>query len=104
MPSKDPPNSFIIERHQRYVNYPGIAQRTTATRPTGEAHHAETMRLSGLQKEVLALYRQCLRGTRKKPEVRTAVTRRVSTLRRLIRLTSAQNTRSHFENFARCAS
>lgn len=27
-------------------------------------------RLSGLQKEVLALYRQCLRETRKKPQVR----------------------------------
>lgn len=29
----------------------------------------KTMRLSGLQKEVLALYRQCLRECRKKPEV-----------------------------------
>ncbi|OAQ81569.1 complex 1 protein (LYR family) domain-containing protein [Purpureocillium lilacinum] len=28
------------------------------------------MRLSGLQKEVLALYRQCLRESRKKPQVR----------------------------------
>ncbi|KAH7326518.1 hypothetical protein B0I35DRAFT_475159 [Stachybotrys elegans] len=37
------------------------------------------MRLSGLQKEVLALYRLCLRESRKKP----------------------QNTRSHFESFAR---
>ncbi|GJN72973.1 hypothetical protein PLIIFM63780_007039 [Purpureocillium lilacinum] len=37
------------------------------------------MRLSGLQKEVLALYRQCLRESRKKP----------------------QSTRVHFENFAR---
>lgn len=27
------------------------------------------MRLSGLQKEVLALYRNCLRESRKKPEV-----------------------------------
>ncbi|KAH8707889.1 Succinate dehydrogenase assembly factor 1, mitochondrial [Beauveria bassiana] len=27
------------------------------------------MRLSGLQKEVLALYRHCLRESRKKPEV-----------------------------------
>ncbi|KAL1839525.1 hypothetical protein VTJ49DRAFT_1427 [Mycothermus thermophilus] len=27
------------------------------------------MRLSGLQKEVLSLYRQCLRECRKKPEV-----------------------------------
>jgi hypothetical protein len=27
-----------------------------------------TMRLSGLQKEVLALYRQCLRACREKPE------------------------------------
>jgi hypothetical protein len=27
------------------------------------------MRLSGLQKEVLALYRQCLRECRKKPQV-----------------------------------
>lgn len=31
-----------------------------------------TMRLSGLQKEVLALYRQCLRESRKKPQVRPA--------------------------------
>ncbi|KAK5987575.1 Succinate dehydrogenase assembly factor 1 [Cladobotryum mycophilum] len=37
------------------------------------------MRLSGLQKEVLALYRQCLRESRKKP----------------------QSTRPHFEKFAR---
>ncbi|KAK4075483.1 uncharacterized protein Triagg1_4604 [Trichoderma aggressivum f. europaeum] len=37
------------------------------------------MRLSGLQKEVLALYRQCLRECRKKP----------------------QNTRAHFEKFVR---
>lgn len=29
-----------------------------------------TMRLSGLQKDVLALYRQCLRESRKKPKVR----------------------------------
>ncbi|KAH7274511.1 hypothetical protein B0J15DRAFT_386281 [Fusarium solani] len=36
-------------------------------------------RLSGLQKEVLALYRNCLRESRKKP----------------------QATRPHFENFAR---
>jgi hypothetical protein len=28
------------------------------------------MRLSGLQKEVLKLYRQCFREARKKPEVR----------------------------------
>lgn len=28
------------------------------------------MRLSGLQKDVLALYRQCLRESRKKPKVR----------------------------------
>jgi hypothetical protein len=27
------------------------------------------MRLSGLQREVLSLYRKCLRGARKKPEV-----------------------------------
>ncbi|CAH0019454.1 unnamed protein product [Clonostachys rhizophaga] len=37
------------------------------------------MRLSGLQKEVLALYRRCLRESRKKPE----------------------STRAHFEQFAR---
>ncbi|ORY66246.1 uncharacterized protein BCR38DRAFT_339720 [Pseudomassariella vexata] len=37
------------------------------------------MRLSGLQKEVLALYRGCLRESRKKPEA----------------------TRPHFESFAR---
>ncbi|KAL1879917.1 hypothetical protein VTK73DRAFT_6613 [Phialemonium thermophilum] len=37
------------------------------------------MRLSGLQREVLSLYRQCLRESRKKPEA----------------------TRSHFEAFAR---
>ncbi|KEY67550.1 hypothetical protein S40285_09866 [Stachybotrys chlorohalonatus IBT 40285] len=37
------------------------------------------MRLSGLQKEVLALYRQCLRESRKKPE----------------------STRVHFQNFSR---
>ncbi|EGR47775.1 uncharacterized protein TRIREDRAFT_108481 [Trichoderma reesei QM6a] len=37
------------------------------------------MRLSGLQKEVLALYRQCLRECRKKP----------------------QDTRAHFEKFVR---
>ncbi|KAK4192771.1 complex 1 protein-domain-containing protein [Podospora australis] len=37
------------------------------------------MRLSGLQKEVLSLYRQCLRACRKKPEA----------------------TRPHFQTFAR---
>ncbi|KAI9172026.1 Succinate dehydrogenase assembly factor 1 [Paramyrothecium foliicola] len=37
------------------------------------------MRLSGLQKEVLGLYRQCLRESRKKP----------------------QASRAHFEGFAR---
>ncbi|CAM1507228.1 Fc.00g068690.m01.CDS01 [Cosmosporella sp. VM-42] len=37
------------------------------------------MRLSGLQKEVLALYRNCLRESRRKPE----------------------STRTHFESFAR---
>ncbi|EXV00699.1 LYR motif protein [Metarhizium robertsii] len=37
------------------------------------------MRLSGLQKEVLALYRSCLRESRKKPA----------------------STRAHFEQFAR---
>ncbi|TWU78408.1 hypothetical protein ED733_008793 [Metarhizium rileyi] len=37
------------------------------------------MRLSGLQKEVLALYRSCLRESRKKPA----------------------STRAHFERFAR---
>ncbi|KAI0168759.1 complex 1 protein-domain-containing protein [Pestalotiopsis sp. NC0098] len=37
------------------------------------------MRLSGLQKEVLGLYRQCLRESRKKP----------------------QQSRPHFESFAR---
>ncbi|KAL2207239.1 hypothetical protein CC79DRAFT_1368125 [Sarocladium strictum] len=37
------------------------------------------MRLSGLQREVLGLYRQCLRESRKKP----------------------QTSRVHFENFAR---
>ncbi|KAK1769976.1 complex 1 protein-domain-containing protein [Phialemonium atrogriseum] len=37
------------------------------------------MRLSGLQREVLALYRQCLRESRKKP----------------------RDTRGHFESFAR---
>ncbi|KAG8421696.1 hypothetical protein J3458_003550 [Metarhizium acridum] len=37
------------------------------------------MRLSGLQKEVLALYRSCLRQSRKKPA----------------------STRAHFEQFAR---
>ncbi|RFU78793.1 hypothetical protein TARUN_3439 [Trichoderma arundinaceum] len=42
------------------------------------------MRLSGLQKEVLALYRQCLRECRKKPQ-----------------LTEEKNTRAHFEKFVR---
>ncbi|KAH8905313.1 hypothetical protein BR93DRAFT_929559 [Coniochaeta sp. PMI_546] len=37
------------------------------------------MRLSGLQREVLSLYRSCLRASRKKPK----------------------ETRSHFEHFAR---
>ncbi|KAH8815379.1 complex 1 protein-domain-containing protein [Xylogone sp. PMI_703] len=41
------------------------------------------MRHSGLQKEVLALYRNCLRESRKKPDV------------------SLTNTRKHFESFAR---
>ncbi|KAJ4864183.1 complex 1 protein (LYR family) domain-containing protein [Trichoderma breve] len=40
------------------------------------------MRLSGLQKEVLALYRQCLRECRKKPQ-------------------GQKNTRAHFEKFVR---
>ncbi|KAI4867551.1 hypothetical protein F4820DRAFT_413443 [Hypoxylon rubiginosum] len=39
------------------------------------------MRLSGLQKEVLSLYRNCLRESRKKPVVRI--------------------TRPHFESFVR---
>lgn len=30
---------------------------------------SSTMRLSGLQRDVLKLYRQCLRAARKKPEV-----------------------------------
>jgi hypothetical protein len=40
---------------------------------------AYIMRISGLQKEILSLYRQCLRECRKKPEV----------------------TRAHFQTFAR---
>lgn len=36
------------------------------------------MRLSGLQRDVLALYRQCLRESRKKPEVHTFARKLVS--------------------------
>jgi succinate dehydrogenase assembly factor 1 len=46
------------------------------------------MRLSGLQKEVLALYRLCLRECRKKPEVRIALHRYA-----FVELTVSQRTR-----------
>lgn len=56
------------------------------------------MRLSGLQKEVLALYRNCLRESRKKPAV---------SIHQLALQTSLadflENTRPHFESFARSA-
>ena len=54
------------------------------------------MRLSGLQKEVLALYRQCLRESRKKPPV-------CCMIQALGQQTtdSDQATRAHFEHFAR---
>ncbi|KAJ0108513.1 hypothetical protein J7T55_002117 [Diaporthe amygdali] len=45
-------------------------------------------RLSGLQKEVLSLYRQCLRETRKKPDVN-------------IRPPISHVSRKHFEAYAR---
>ncbi|KAK1246838.1 hypothetical protein MKX08_000640 [Trichoderma sp. CBMAI-0020] len=51
-----------------------------------QRHHRfrhKTMRLSGLQKEVLALYRQCLRECRRKPQL------------------VEQSTRAHFEKFVR---
>ncbi|KAM3476710.1 hypothetical protein MY4038_006057 [Beauveria bassiana] len=47
------------------------------------------MRLSGLQKEVLALYRHCLRESRKKPEVPACPT------------PTRSATRPHFQAFAR---
>lgn len=67
-------------------------------------------RLSGLQKEVLNLYRQCLRETRKKPDVITHpfLNPTARSLERLERrkiwqlLTLGfQVTRKHFEAFAR---
>ncbi|ODA76562.1 hypothetical protein RJ55_07832 [Drechmeria coniospora] len=60
------------------------------------------MRLSGLQKEVLALYRQCLRESRRKPEVGEIFL--LSLLGSRFRThspTYRQSTRSHFEQFAR---
>ena len=36
-------------------------------------HHSPDMKLSGLQREVLSLYRKCLRETRKKPMVRRSL-------------------------------
>jgi Complex 1 protein (LYR family) len=38
--------------------------------PTCTSHGLQEMRLSGLQRQVLSLYRQCLREARKKPFVR----------------------------------
>lgn len=53
------------------------------------------MRLSGLQRDVLKLYRQCLREARKKPLV--------CTFKAMSRLTNweIQMARSHFEAVAR---
>lgn len=54
-------------------------------------------RLSGLQREVLSLYRQCLRAVREKPSVRCYGSAH------LVDVTNndLQDTRSHFLNFAR---
>lgn len=57
------------------------------------------MRLSGLQKEVLALYRQCLRESRKKPQV--CECHDDTCVQETQWLTRRQATRSHFEHFAR---
>ncbi|KAK8050667.1 hypothetical protein PG994_012397 [Apiospora phragmitis] len=57
------------------------------------------MRLSGLQRDVLSLYRQCLRAARAKPEVLIHSVKAVLT----ITYTNLQKqaTRSHFKTFAR---
>lgn len=66
------------------------------------------MRLSGLQKEVLALYRQCLRECRKKPQVSVQIVvdkkryNLVNPIEFVIWLTLVeQSTRAHFEKFVR---
>jgi succinate dehydrogenase assembly factor 1 len=56
------------------------------------------MRLSGLQREVLSLYRQCLRASRKKPKVGQP---KASISKTCISLTELQETRPHFESYAR---
>ena len=56
------------------------------------------IRLSGLQREVLALYRKCLRESRKKP----AVSIHQSTLQASL-ADFLEMTRPHFESFARSA-
>jgi succinate dehydrogenase assembly factor 1 len=54
-------------------------------------------RLSGLQKEVLSLYRQCLRASRKKPQVGLTPPSGGNSKA----LTQVQATRCHFEAYAR---
>ena len=60
------------------------------------------MRMSGLQREVLALYRHCLRESRKKPLVSLDdLTFRDPTSRAVEADFTLQATRPHFESFAR---
>lgn len=63
----------------------------------------KTMRLSGLQKEVLALYRQCLRECRRKPQV--CINLGIFFFKRMIFVIwltwLKQSTRAHFEKFVR---
>ncbi|KAK7419328.1 mitochondrial respiratory chain complex II assembly [Neonectria magnoliae] len=56
------------------------------------------MRLSGLQKEVVALYRHCLRESRKKPVVGPPI--RID-IWKVVDVDASQASRPHFENFAR---
>ncbi|KAK7969018.1 hypothetical protein PG988_008091 [Apiospora saccharicola] len=61
------------------------------------------MRLSGLQKDVLSLYRQCLRAARAKPEVFIPSSRqkRLRLLILICQKKKKQATRSNFKSFAR---
>ncbi len=52
-----------------YPTYPYTIIRSKITTTFSNAVGLSGMRLSGLQRDVLSLYRKCLRETRKKPAV-----------------------------------
>lgn len=92
--------SFSYQSHSSTAH---VAPRSTGLeRPlppsfTSSTHVQENMaRLSGLQKDVLSFYRQCLRALKEKPDVCT-------NNRKCVYDTNpfAQDTRLHFRNFAR---